>query len=94
MSGLPEGASYDGNVLAGPLAEVFFTEATAALARCAGCGATTRIAELAVYGKEPGLVARCPGCTSVMLRVVETPTATWLDLSGSSVLRFPRTERV
>jgi hypothetical protein len=39
-----------------------------------------------VYGPEPGLVARCPGCAEVMLRVVTTPYAVWLDLGGA-VLR-------
>lgn len=89
MTVLPEGADHDGNLLAGPLSEVFVVEATNAIARCVGCGATARIAELAIYGRGPGLVARCPGCTSVMLRLVETPDSTWLDLRGTSVLRLP-----
>jgi hypothetical protein len=52
-------APYDGNILAGPLAEVFDVEVTSAIARCAGCGRSTVVAELAVYGPHPGLVARC-----------------------------------
>jgi uncharacterized protein DUF6510 len=34
-------ATYDGNILAGPLAEVFDMEVTSAIARCAGCGRST-----------------------------------------------------
>jgi hypothetical protein len=83
------GATYDGNALAGPLAEVFAAEVTVARARCAGCGLESVVAELAVYGPEPGLVARCPGCSDVLLRLVRTPDATWLDLRGTAVLRLP-----
>ena len=47
------------------------------------------VAELTVYGPDPGLVARCPGCEDVLLRLVRTPDATWLDLRGTAVLRLP-----
>ena len=80
-------ATYDGNALAGPLSEVFTAEVTTAVARCGGCGATTVLAELAVYGPDPGLVARCPGCADPMLRIVRTPDSVWLDLSGTASLR-------
>ena len=83
------GAEYDGNMLAGPLADVFAVEVTTAVARCAGCGRSSVVAELAVYGPEPGLVARCPGCADVLLRLVRTPDSVWLDLSGTSTLRVP-----
>jgi Family of unknown function (DUF6510) len=82
-------ATYDGNIMAGPMAEVFAVEVTAAIARCAGCGRSTVVAELAVYGPEPGLVARCPGCGDAVLRLVHTPTSVWLDVSGMSTLRLP-----
>jgi hypothetical protein len=79
---------YDGNVLAGPLSEVFGVEVTTAVARCRGCGLSSTVAALAVYGPAPGLVGRCPGCTDVLLRVVRTPDEVWLDLGGISALRF------
>ena len=79
---------YDGNALAGPLSEVFAVEVTAAVARCRGCGRSSAVAELAVYGPDPGLVGRCPGCDDVLLRVVRTPGEVWLDLGGISALRF------
>jgi hypothetical protein len=81
-------AALDGNMLAGPLADVFTEEVTTAQARCRGCGKLSAIAELAVYGPEPGLVARCPGCAGVLLRLVRASGSAWLDLSGMSVLRL------
>jgi Family of unknown function (DUF6510) len=83
-------ATYDGNALAGPLSEVFTAEVTIATARCRGCGRSSAIAELAVYGPDPGLVARCPGCEDVLLRLVQTTDSVWLDLGGVSSLRLPR----
>jgi hypothetical protein len=82
------GAGYDGNILAGPLSQVFAVEVTAAIARCDGCGRTSPVATLAVYGPEPGLVARCPGCAHVMLRVVQRPDEVWLDLRGTTSMRI------
>jgi len=81
-------ATYDGNALAGPLSDNFAVEVTTAAASCRGCGRTSTVAELAVYGPEPGLVARCPGCTDVLLRVTRTPDTVWLDLGGMSSLRL------
>jgi hypothetical protein len=33
-----------------------------------------------------GAVLRCPGCNSVVLRVVRTPTQLWLDATGSKCI--------
>lgn len=79
----------DGNALAGPLGEVFAVDVTAAGCRCVGCGATGPVAALRVYRHAPGLVARCPGCDQVVLRLVRTPDAAWLDLRGTFSLRIP-----
>ncbi|HEU5332756.1 MAG TPA: DUF6510 family protein [Actinocrinis sp.] len=79
----------DGNVLAGPLSEIFAVDVTAAVGRCAGCGSTGPIARLRVYGPGPGLVARCPDCAQVVLRVVRGPNDAWLDLRGAVSLRIP-----
>ena len=78
----------DGNALAGPLADVFAVDISATAAICAGCNRDGVVAELHVYGRGPGLVARCPGCASVMLRYAQTPHGRWLDLRGTAVLRF------
>lgn len=79
----------DGNALAGPPAEIFAVDVTAATGRCASCGLTGPVAALHVYGPEPGLVARCPGCEEVVLRVVRGPGVAWLDLRGTVSLRVP-----
>ena len=80
----------DGNALAGPLAEIFAVDVTAALGRCASCGLNGPLASLLVHGQAPGpLVARCPGCEAVVLRLVRCPEEAWLDLSGTRLLRIP-----
>jgi hypothetical protein len=79
----------DGNVLAGPLREVFAVDVTTAAIRCAHCGAAGPVATLRVYGHAPGSVARCPGCEEIVLRLVRTPDSAWLDLRGTVALRIP-----
>ncbi|MEV6414146.1 DUF6510 family protein [Kribbella sp. NPDC051718] len=78
----------DGNAAAGTLRELFAVDITAAIGQCAGCGRTGVFAETHVFMDAPGLVARCPGCEDVLLRVVTTPTDTYLDLRGLTYLRF------
>jgi hypothetical protein len=82
-------STYDGNALAGPLSEVFAADVTIAVAQSRGCGRSTVVAELAVFGPDPGLVARCPGCEDILLRLVRTPDSVWVDLVGMSSLRLP-----
>jgi Zn finger protein HypA/HybF involved in hydrogenase expression len=89
MDEMTETAAYDGNILAGPLSEVFTIEATTAVARCAECGRTSAIGTLRVYSPEPGMVGRCPGCDAVLVRLVRTTHDVWLDLSGVAALRVP-----
>jgi hypothetical protein len=79
----------DGNELGGPMREVFAVDVTLARARCAACGRTGVVAEARVYARAPGLVARCPGCEEVLLRVVRGPDRAWLDLRGMSYLEIP-----
>lgn len=62
--------ALDGNAIAGPLLEYFGTEMTAAWGACAHCGATAQLAELRVYMKAPGTIARCPACGSVVIVLV------------------------
>jgi hypothetical protein len=87
----PARARLDGNALAGPLREVFAVDVTAATARCAGCRRGGVVAELHVYADAPGLVARCPACEQVVLRLVRGPDRAWLDLRGSLSLEVPLT---
>lgn len=78
----------DGNEIAGAMREVFALDVTVARGRCAGCGREGPVAESRVYGRGPGLVARCPGCDSVLLRLVRAPDRVWLDLRGVTYLQF------
>ncbi|MDQ2747992.1 MAG: DUF6510 family protein [Actinomycetota bacterium] len=79
----------DGNALAGPLADIFAVDLTVAIQRCAGCGQSGPIATLRLYRHAPGLVARCPGCDGVVLRLVHTPDAVFLDLTGALNVKIP-----
>ena len=76
-------AELDGNALAGSLAEIFAGDLTSAVFVCAGCGGAGAIATLRVYPAGPGDVARCPGCTDVVLRIVRIRDRTVLDLRGA-----------
>lgn len=79
----------DGNALAGPLAEVFAVDLTAATSLCAHCGRSGPVAGLHVYAQAPGLVARCQDCGQVMIRLVSAPGTSWLDMRGVTVLSIP-----
>jgi phage FluMu protein Com len=72
----------DGNVVGGVLSEVFTTDMTAATGRCAACGRVAALADTRVFGGGPGSVVRCPACDNVLMRAVEGPGRTWLDLRG------------
>jgi Zn finger protein HypA/HybF involved in hydrogenase expression len=78
----------DGNEMAGALRELFAVDVTTARGRCAGCGREAMVAEVRVYDRAPGQVARCPSCETVMFRVVRGPDRAWLDLRGMTVLEF------
>ncbi len=79
----------DGNALAGELREIFTMDVTVARGRCAGCGRTAPMAEARVYQQAAGLVARCSGCDSVLLRLVRAPGRAFLDLHGVALLELP-----
>jgi hypothetical protein len=87
-----DGPRLDGNVLAGPLREIFTVDLTLAMHRCPDCGRRAAMATLRVYPAAPGLVARCPGCDAVTLRFVRGPDRAWLDLRGPVELPLPPTE--
>ena len=74
----------DGNAAAGILSELFTPDLTSARARCAGCNATQAIGALLVYAHGMGMVARCPSCESVIMRVVKTPTHLWFEATGAT----------
>lgn len=79
--------TLDGNAIAGLLAAAFGRELTGAEERCAHCGTVSVIATMRVYARGPGVVVRCPACTDVVLRIVETPRGLRIDASGATLLR-------
>jgi hypothetical protein len=79
----------DGNAAAGALREIFAQEMTVAAATCTGCGAEHEIGALLDYGHAMGIVLRCPGCDTAMLRMSRTSSWLYLDTSGISCLRVP-----
>lgn len=75
----------DGNAIAGPLMAHFGTEMTVDLGTCGHCGATEQIAELRVYVKAPGTVARCRVCGNVVIVVVERDDEVRVDFAAFSL---------
>jgi hypothetical protein len=79
-------ACLDGNVLAGALSELFAIDITSATGQCVSCGTSGAIGQARVYSDAPGLIARCPACSEVVLRLVRSPGRAWLDLRGPTCL--------
>ncbi|KAB1932153.1 hydrogenase maturation nickel metallochaperone HypA [Micromonospora sp. ALFpr18c] len=86
---MTEMSYLDGNMLDGPLRELFAVDLSTAMGRCENCGMTGSMASLHVYPHAPGLVARCPSCESVMVRLVRGPDRAWLDMRGVTYLQVP-----
>jgi hypothetical protein len=76
----------DGNAIGGLLAEVFGMEMTDATGTCASCGATRAVAELTVYLRGPGTVARCPACSAVVMVLVDVRGMVCVDVGGLASL--------
>ena len=72
--------ALDGNSIGGQLMEYYGHEMTAATGTCRHCGGAWMIAELMVYSRAPGAVARCPSCGSVVMVVVEVRGSTRVNL--------------
>jgi hypothetical protein len=83
----------DGNALAGPLGDLVRVDVTTAIGRCTNCGRTGPMAEVRVFDHAPGVVARCPTCDQVLLRLVRDPGRAWLDLRGLAYLQVPAPEQ-
>ncbi len=80
----------DGNSAAGLLQEIFGTDMTAAPTECANCGAEGEMGTLLAFTQAPGVVLRCPSCEQVVLRIVQTPNAYYIDARGAVYLRLAR----
>jgi Family of unknown function (DUF6510) len=79
----------DGNALAGPVGDLFRVDLTTAIGRCTNCGREGPMAEVRVFDHAPGVVARCPACDQVLLRLVRDRGRAWLDLRGLAYLQVP-----
>lgn len=85
----PAGALVvDGNAVAGELEELLGSDMTATLHRCASCGNRAAMATLRAWTGGPGIVLRCSVCQEVVLRLVRTPTATYLDMRGAAYVNL------
>ena len=78
--------ALDGNAIAGVLRGAFGQEMTTATGTCATCGATNVLAELRVYLRAPGAVARCRVCGEVQLVLIEARGFVCVDLRGLATL--------
>jgi hypothetical protein len=88
-NGMSASMNYlDGNAAAGELSRIFAVDITSAEGQCANCNAKRRFAEAHVYVQCPGLVAQCPLCVHVLLRVANARRRVLLDLSGMRFLSF------
>jgi hypothetical protein len=79
----------DGNALTGHVQNVFRIDLSTAVGRCTACGRTAPMTEARVFDHAPGVVARCPVCDQVLLRLVHGPGRAWLDLRGLTWLQLP-----
>lgn len=80
----------DGNAVAGILHEIFAAEMTASPTACAACGYAGAIGTLLAFTQSPGTVLRCPACEQVVVRIVETTDAIYVDARGAVYLRLDR----
>jgi hypothetical protein len=78
----------DGNALAGTLEALFGVDMTMVPGRCAHCGTRNMVGAMRAYTHAPGAIVRCPACDGVVLRIVETVDATYVDARGAAYLRF------
>jgi hypothetical protein len=80
----------DGNAVAGLLQDLFGLEMTASPVECAHCNKVNDIGALWAFTQAPGAVLRCPACENVVIRIVETPRAIYLDARGAAYVRLER----
>jgi hypothetical protein len=80
----------DANAVGGLLHDIFGVEMTAVPGECANCGNVAELGTLLAFTQAPGAVLRCSVCEQVMLRIVQTPDAIYLDARGALYLRLPR----
>jgi len=80
----------DGNVLAGPLSELFSVDMTVAVGKCIGCGDEAVLASAMVYESGPDIVVRCHHCDDVLMTLVQSPADLRVEFRGIAMLTVPR----
>lgn len=80
----------DANAAGGMLRDIFGAEMTGLPGQCAHCGNVAQMGTTHAWMQGPGIVLRCSICHEVVLRVVETPHARYIDARGATYLRLPR----
>jgi hypothetical protein len=80
----------DANAVAGLLHEIFGAEMTTTPGECASCGNVAEIGSLLAFVQAPGIILRCSACEEIILRIVQTPEAIYLDARGAVYLRLAR----
>ena len=80
----------DGNAAAGLLHEIFGADMTAMPSQCAHCGNVAVVGTTHAWMVGPGIVLRCSICDEVVVRIVETPDARYVDARGAAYLRLPK----
>ena len=78
--------ALDGNAIAGALFEHFGNEMTMSEVRCSHCRSASLMAELRVYMKAPGAVARCPACNEVVIVIVDVRGTQRVDMSNMQMV--------
>ena len=78
--------ALDGNAIAGVLFEHFGHEMTMAEVRCMHCQHMSLMAELLVYLKAPGTVARCPTCGEVVMVIVDVRGVKRFDMATMEIM--------
>jgi hypothetical protein len=79
----------DGNAVAGDLAELFGFEVTAVIHRCTNCGNIGAMGTLLAWTQGPGITLRCCICREVVMRLVRTPSRTFVDMRGAAYMELP-----
>jgi uncharacterized protein DUF6510 len=80
----------DGSSVGGLLATLLGADVTGMPGQCASCHTIHVVGTMRAYTRGPGIVVRCPSCTEVVLRIVETPSGTMVDMRGVAALRLAR----
>jgi ribosomal protein S27E len=79
----------DGNVLAGPLTDLFTFEPTSTPAQCQSCADVATLGQAMVYSHPMGFVARCRHCDNVLAVIVEHSGQKSVNMQGLRWLLGP-----